>query len=54
MYENKEDMLKGALQTAKKIAENSQIVVHGTKVALNYADDHSTKDGSAFRVGLTN
>jgi len=49
----KEEMLKDARLLAEKIAANSLLVVQGVKVALNYADEHSTED-SLNQIALWN
>lgn len=46
-------MLRTAFEKAKKIAENSPLVVQGTKMSLNYALDHSLED-SLNQVALWN
>jgi len=38
---------------AKEIASNSLLAVQGTKIALNYAADHSTED-SLNQIALWN
>jgi len=45
IYANKDELLKGARAMATKIADNSPLVVQGTKISLEYADEHSTLDG---------
>ena len=37
-------LVEGALATAREIAEKSPLAVWGTKVAMNYARDHSVDD----------
>ncbi len=44
MYESQQELLQAARALANKIASNSPLVVQGTKVALNYADEHNTED----------
>lgn len=44
VYENQEEMLKGARAIAAQIASNSPLVVQGTKVSLNYAEEHTTDE----------
>jgi enoyl-CoA hydratase/carnithine racemase len=39
-------MLEAARKLAGTIANNSSIAVQGTKIALNYAEDHPTEDGN--------
>lgn len=43
-----ESCVKAALETAKFIATRSPVAVQGTKVCLNYSQDHSEKDGLEF------
>jgi enoyl-CoA hydratase len=38
-------LVEGALQTAREIAAQSPLAVWGTKVAMNFARDHSVEDG---------
>jgi enoyl-CoA hydratase/carnithine racemase len=38
-------LVEGALETAREIAGKSPLAVWGTKVAMNYARDHSVADG---------
>mmetsp|Transcript_5816 Transcript_5816/g.6318 ORF Transcript_5816/g.6318 Transcript_5816/m.6318 type:complete len:266 (+) Transcript_5816:40-837(+) len=45
VYENKEDMLKGALKICTVIASHSPLAVQGTKIVMNYAQEHTTEDG---------
>jgi hypothetical protein len=35
---------------AAKIARNSPLVVQGTKLVLNYADEHSTDDSNISNI----
>jgi enoyl-CoA hydratase len=44
LYNTKEDLLKGARAMATRIAANSPLVVQGTKISLDYSDEHSTID----------
>jgi len=46
-------MLKGARELASRIAQNSPLVVQGSKICLNYADEHPTAD-SLNQVALWN
>ncbi len=48
VYADSETTLQSALELAKKIAGNSPVAVQGTKVALNYSQDHSVRDGLEF------
>jgi len=45
VFETKEKMLVGARTMATSIAENSPLVVQGTKLVMNFADEHSITDG---------
>jgi len=45
VYENKEEMMNGAMQMASNIASKSPVAVQGTKVNLAYSREHSTEDG---------
>jgi len=45
VFETKEKMLAGARAIATSIAENSPLVVQGTKIVMNFADEHNVKDG---------
>ena len=53
VYDTKEEMLEKAYEKAMKMAENSPLVVAGTKLSLNYALDHSLED-SLNQVALWN
>ncbi len=44
VYADHDTLVKGALDTAREIAEKSPLAVWGTKVAMNYARDHSVDD----------
>lgn len=45
VYENQEDMLKAVLATAREIATKAPLAVSGSKAMLNYARDHTIRDG---------
>ena len=45
VYEDAESLVEGVLETAREIAEKSPLAIWGTKVAMNYARDHSVDDG---------
>ena len=45
LYENKEEMMKSAVELAKNIAAKSPVAVQGTKVNLNYSREHSVQEG---------
>jgi enoyl-CoA hydratase len=44
VYPDHEALLAGVLETAREIASKSPLAIWGTKVALNYARDHSVDD----------
>ena len=44
VFDDKEAMLKSALETAALIASKSPVAVQGTKVQLNYSSDHSVEE----------
>lgn len=44
LYDDHEAMLAGVLETAAEIAAKSPLAIWGSKVALNYARDHSVRD----------
>jgi enoyl-CoA hydratase len=44
VYPDHEALLAGVLETAREIASKSPLAVWGTKVAMNYARDHSVDD----------
>ena len=44
VYADHESLLEGVLDTAREIAEKSPLAVWGTKVALNYARDHTVEE----------
>jgi enoyl-CoA hydratase len=48
LYENQEELMKGALELAKEIAGNADNAVRGTKKVLNYMEDHSVDDGLKY------
>eukprot|EP00026_Physarum_polycephalum_P013390 Phypoly_transcript_13785.p1 GENE.Phypoly_transcript_13785~~Phypoly_transcript_13785.p1 ORF type:complete len:215 (+),score=27.04 Phypoly_transcript_13785:390-1034(+) len=45
VFDDQKKLLEGARELAKKIAANSPLAVQGTKVVLNYAEEHSIQDG---------
>ncbi len=45
VYADADSLVEGALATAREIAGKSPLAVWGTKVAMNYARDHSVDDG---------
>ena len=44
VYADHESLLEGVLDTAREIAAHSPLAVWGTKVAMNYARDHTIDD----------
>jgi len=54
IFENKEKLLEEAREMAKKIAQFSPLAVQGTKLCLNYAEEHSISEGLAQVVALWN
>lgn len=44
VYPDQETLLVGVLETAREIASKSPLAIWGTKVAMNYARDHSVDD----------
>ena len=44
VYPDQEALLEGVLGTAREIASKSPLAIWGTKVAMNYARDHSVDD----------
>ena len=48
LYENQEDLMKGALALAAEIAGNADNAVRGTKKILNYMENHSVDDGLKY------
>lgn len=48
LYENQEELIKGALNLAAEIAENADNAVRGTKKILNYMESHSVDDGLKY------
>lgn len=58
VFATQEEMLKHVMALAKDIAEKSPLAVHGSKVMINYARDHSTADGldyiAIWQAGMYN
>lgn len=48
VYPDKDSLLAAARAMAKEIAENSPLAVQGSKVVLNYSDDHTIEEGLDF------
>jgi enoyl-CoA hydratase/carnithine racemase len=45
VYDTKEDLYKAAYELANTIAAKSPVAVVGSKISMNYSQDHSTVDG---------
>jgi enoyl-CoA hydratase len=58
IFPTQEAMLAHVMGVAKDIAEKSPLAVHGSKVMINYARDHSTADGldyiATWQAGMYN
>ncbi len=58
VFATQDEMLKHVTALAKEIAEKSPLAVHGSKVMINYARDHSTADGldyiATWQAGMYN
>jgi enoyl-CoA hydratase len=58
VFATQDQMLKHVMALAKEIAEKSPLAVHGSKVMINYARDHSTADGldyiATWQAGMYN
>jgi enoyl-CoA hydratase len=58
VFTTQDEMLKHVMALAKDIAEKSPLAVHGSKVMINYARDHSTADGldyiAIWQAGMYN
>lgn len=44
VYNNQEELLAAAREMAGRIAALSPLVIQGTKIALNFAEDHAIED----------
>ncbi len=57
-FATQEEMLAHVMGVAKDIAEKSPLAVHGSKVMINYARDHSIADGldyiATWQAGMYN
>ena len=53
VHADKDAMLKAAREMATKIASLSPLAVQGTKMVLNYSDQHSLEEGLEY-VALWN
>ena len=58
VFATQAEMLEHVMGLAKDIAEKSPLAVHGSKVMINYARDHSTADGldyiATWQAGMYN
>ncbi|HEY8947877.1 MAG TPA: enoyl-CoA hydratase-related protein [Rhizomicrobium sp.] len=58
VFATQDEMLKHVMALAKDISEKSPLAVHGSKVMINYARDHSTADGldyiATWQAGMYN
>lgn len=58
VYDDHEALIKGTFETATEIASKSPLAVHGSKVMINYARDHSIEDGldyiATWQTGMYN
>jgi enoyl-CoA hydratase len=58
VFATQDEMLKHVMALAKEIAEKSPLAVHGSKVMINYARDHSTADAldyiATWQAGMYN
>ena len=48
VFADHEALLSGVMDIAQQIASHSPLAVHGSKVMLNYARDHSVSDSLAY------
>jgi enoyl-CoA hydratase len=58
IFPTQDAMMKHVMSVAKDIAEKSPLAVHGSKVMINYARDHSIADGldyiATWQAGMYN
>jgi enoyl-CoA hydratase len=58
LFDSQEAMLKHVFDLAREIAQKSPLAVHGSKVMINYARDHSINDGldyiATWQAGMFN
>jgi enoyl-CoA hydratase len=58
VFATQAEMLDHVMKLAKEIAEKSPLAVHGSKVMINYARDHSIADGldyiAVWQAGMYN
>jgi enoyl-CoA hydratase len=48
VYPDKDALLAGARELAEEIAANSPLAVQGSKVVLNYSDEHTVEEGLEY------
>ena len=58
LFDSQEQMLSHVMELAREIASKSPLAVHGSKVMINYARDHSINDGldyiATWQAGMFN
>ncbi|HEY1637088.1 MAG TPA: crotonase/enoyl-CoA hydratase family protein [Rhizomicrobium sp.] len=58
VFATQDAMLEHVMQTAREIADKSPLAVHGSKVMINYARDHTIADGldyiAIWQAGMYN
>ena len=58
LFDSQEQMLDHVMELAREIASKSPLAVHGSKVMINYARDHSIRDGldyiATWQAGMFN
>ena len=58
LFDSQEQMLGHVMKLAEEIASKSPLAVHGSKVMINYARDHSINDGldyiATWQAGMYN
>jgi enoyl-CoA hydratase len=56
LYDTHEELVASTLETAREIASKAPLAVAGSKVMINYARDHTIKDGldyiATWQVGM--
>ena len=52
LYENQEDLMRGALSLAEEIAANPALAVRGSKHMINYAEGHTIDDSLDYVATL--
>jgi enoyl-CoA hydratase len=56
VYDTHEELVERVMQTAREIASKAPLAVAGSKVMINYARDHSIRDGldyiATWQVGM--